>query len=109
MPISGLWPVNWRLVPSVTDAYCGLAKSRMGRTNCEWMTRDELDKIGAADELELASLPSDAAPQEPVTIWVVRHGGNLYVRSMKGRMGMWYQRIQMRHQGNIRAGGWRKT
>jgi hypothetical protein len=67
-------------------------------------TRDELDKIGAADELELAPR-SDAAPQEPVTIWVVRHGDNLYVRSMKGRRGLWYQRAQTRHQGNIRAGG----
>jgi hypothetical protein len=50
-------------------------------------TRDELDKIEAADELELASPRSDAALQEPVTIWVVRHGDDLYVRSMKGRKG----------------------
>src|SRR5262250_2012151 len=68
-------------------------------------TRDELDKIGSADELELASLQSDATLQDPVTVWVVRHGDNLYVRSMKGRKGQWYQRTKTRHEGNVRAGG----
>jgi hypothetical protein len=84
--------------------WIGQITHRKAQTVSAW-TRDELDKIGAADELELASLRSDAALQEPVTIWVVRHGDNLYVRSMKGRKGLWYQRTQMRHQGNIRAGG----
>ena len=68
-------------------------------------TRDELAKIGAAEELKLASRRSDATPQEPVTIWVVRHGDDLYVRSMKGSNGLWYRRTQKHHEGNIRAGG----
>ena len=37
-------------------------------------TSDELAKIGAAEELELASRRRDGAPRKPVTIWVVRHG-----------------------------------
>jgi hypothetical protein len=84
--------------------WSGQITYRKGQTVSAW-TRDELDKIGAADELELASLPSDATLQKVVTMWVVRHGDNLYVRSMKGRNGQWYQRTQTRHQGNIRAGG----
>jgi hypothetical protein len=68
-------------------------------------TREELDKIATADELELASLRPDATLHGPVTMWVVRHGDDLFVRSMNGRKGAWYRGTQTRHQGNIRAGG----
>jgi hypothetical protein len=40
-----------------------------------------------------------------VTIWVVRHGDDLYVRSFKGRDGAWFRGTQVRHEGHIRAGG----
>ncbi len=45
----------------------------------EW-TNDELDKIGRAEELELASLRRDGTLRNPVTIWVIRLGNDLYVR-----------------------------
>jgi hypothetical protein len=46
------------------------------------------------------------APSEnPVTIWVVRVGDDLYVRSWKGRTGAWFRAIQVRHEGHIKAGG----
>jgi hypothetical protein len=35
-------------------------------------TGDELDKIGTADELEIAPLRRDGTQRNPVTIWVVR-------------------------------------
>jgi len=44
-------------------------------------TRDELDKIGKADELHIMTLRRDGTPRKPVTIWVVRHGDDLFVRS----------------------------
>ncbi len=44
-------------------------------------TSDELTTIGAADELELASLRRDGTLRKPVTIWVVRYGDDLYVRA----------------------------
>ena len=47
-------------------------------------TPDELAKIGAAEELLIASLRRDGTLRNPVTIWVVRHGGDLYVRSVNG-------------------------
>ena len=65
----------------------------------------ELDKIGAADELQLASLRVDGALRKPVTIWVVRHDDNLYVRSVRGRTSKWFRGVTDRHQGHIRAGG----
>jgi hypothetical protein len=68
-------------------------------------TTTELNKIGAADELEIASRRSDGTLRDPVTIWVVRHGDDLYVRSVKGPTGAWFRRAQARHEGRIQAGG----
>ena len=68
-------------------------------------TSDELTTIGAADELELASLRGDGTLRKEVTIWVVRHGDDLYVRSVNGRSAAWFRGAQARHEGHIRAGG----
>jgi hypothetical protein len=68
-------------------------------------TSDELAKIGNAEELELASRRRDASLREPVTIWVVRHGDDLYVRSWRGPTGRWGRGAQQTHEGHIRAGG----
>jgi hypothetical protein len=40
-----------------------------------------------------------------VTIWVVRVGDDLYVRSWKGHKGSWFRASQVRHEGHIKAGG----
>ncbi len=68
-------------------------------------TNDELDKIAAARELQLASERHDGTLRRPVTIWVVRHGDDLYVRSWRGRTSSWFRGVQDRHEGHIRAGG----
>ena len=68
-------------------------------------TNDELDRIGGADELEIASLRRDGTLRNPVTIWVVRYGDDLYVRSVNGRGSSWFRGVQVRHEGHIRAGG----
>ena len=46
---------------------------------------DELKKIGTAEELLIASLRRDGTLRNAVTIWVVRVGDDLYVRSVNGR------------------------
>jgi hypothetical protein len=68
-------------------------------------TSDELDAIAAADELQLASARRDGTLRKPVTIWVVRHGDDLYVRSVNGRMSSWFRGAQVRHEAHIEAGG----
>jgi hypothetical protein len=68
-------------------------------------TSDELTKIGTAEELEIAPRRSDGTLRKPVTIWVVRLGDDLYVRSYRGRGGAWFRAAQVRHEGHIRAGG----
>ncbi|NRQ32185.1 DUF2255 family protein [Nonomuraea sp. NN258] len=67
-------------------------------------TSDELNRIEAADELRIT--PADGgAPGRPVTIWVVRRGDDLFVRSFKGRDGGWFRAAQASHEGHISAGG----
>ena len=68
-------------------------------------TNDELNKIGNAEELQIASLRSDGTLRKPVTIWVVRVGDDLYVRSVYGRSSAWFRGTQLRHEGRIWAGG----
>jgi hypothetical protein len=68
-------------------------------------TSDELTKIEAADELEIGSIRRDDRLRDLVTIWVVRLGDDLYVRSVNGRTGAWFRGTQVRHEGRIRAGG----
>jgi hypothetical protein len=68
-------------------------------------TSDELGKIGDAEELTLASVRSDGALRRPVTIWVVRDGDDIYVRSVNGRGSSWFRGAQARHEARVHAGG----
>ena len=70
----------------------------------EW-TSDELEKIGASAELRLAPRRRDGSLRTPVTIWVVRVGEDLYVRSWRGSAGGWYRAARNSHEGRISAGG----
>jgi len=68
-------------------------------------TSDELSKIDAAEELDLASVRRDGTLRNPVTMWVVRHGDDLYGRSVNGRESSWFRGAQTRHEAHIQAGG----
>jgi hypothetical protein len=70
----------------------------------EW-TNDERNKVGNADELEIASLRQDGTLRKSRTIWVVRVGDDLYVRSVNGRGSDWFRGVLTRHEGRIQAGG----
>src|SRR5690348_17186918 len=60
-----------------------------GKVMTVW-TRDELSRIGTEPELQIASPRGDGTLHKPVTIWVVPHGDDLYIRSYKGRDGKWF-------------------
>jgi hypothetical protein len=67
-------------------------------------TSDELNKISVTEELRIASLREDGTLRNPVTIWMVRVGDDIYVRSVNGRNSAWFRGVQARHEGHIRAG-----
>ena len=66
---------------------------------------EKLDKLGKAEEVQIASTRRDGTLRKPVTVWAVRHGDDLYVRSVKGRSGPWFRGTQETHEGQIRARG----
>jgi hypothetical protein len=68
-------------------------------------TDDELARIGGAEELQLASRRSDGTLRPYTTMWVVRTGNDLYVRSAYGSDNPWYVRARASGAGRIRAGG----
>jgi len=66
---------------------------------------DELDRIGKANEIEIAVRRRDGTLRKPVIIWVVRVGDQLYIRSYLGSNGAWYRALQTNHEGIIRVVG----
>src|SRR4051794_36739920 len=66
---------------------------------------DELQKLGDAEEVRLSSAGSDHKLGKPVTIWVARHGDDLYVRCVGGRTGRWFRGTQESHEGRVTAHG----
>ena len=70
----------------------------------DW-TSKELTQIGAEEEVRIASLRRDGTLREPVTVWIVRHGDDLHVRSVAGPAGHWFRGTQDKHEGRVQAGG----
>ncbi len=70
----------------------------------EW-TNDELNKIGTAEELQIAGLKADGTLRQPVIIWVVRVEDELYVRSVNGRSSSWFRGVTDQYGGRIWAEG----
>jgi len=68
-------------------------------------TEHELTRIGQAEELHLASTRPDGTLRTYVTMWVVRAGDDLYVRSAYGPDNPWYRRARASGTGRICAGG----
>lgn len=67
-------------------------------------TEDELVEVGNATELELASKRPDGTLRQYTTMWVVRVGQYLYVRSAYGPENPWFVRAKKSAQGRIRTG-----
>jgi hypothetical protein len=68
-------------------------------------TADDLDRVGRAEELRLASYRPDGTLRPAATIWVVRVGDDLVVRSAYGPGNGWFRRAQAAGRGRVEAGG----
>lgn len=68
-------------------------------------SEDELAKIGRETELQITSTRPDGSLRPYVTIWGVRAGDDLYIRSAHGSDNPWFLRAKSSGTGRIRAGG----
>jgi hypothetical protein len=66
---------------------------------------DRLDRFARADEVAVASRRPDRTLRGFVTIWAVRVGDAIYIRSAHGFDNPWFQRALHSGQGRIRAAG----
>ncbi len=58
-----------------------------------------LERLAAAEEVEIV-----AGKARPVVIWAVVVGADVYVRSVRGPAGRWYQRLVNEKEGALRLG-----
>lgn len=68
-------------------------------------TAAELETLGATDELQVSSHRSDGTLRPFVTIWLVRVGESVYVRSAHGPGNGWFRRAQASGTGHVRVAG----
>ena len=75
----------------------------MNTTNA-WSS-DDLDLFGRTGEVEVSSVRHDGSWSRSRTVWIVRVGNELYLRSVNGPDAAWYRSTRSRHQGRIEARG----
>ena len=68
-------------------------------------TPEELQRIGAARELQIASRRADGTLRGWVPIWVVSTGGQVYVRTWYRRETGWFGQVVASYRARIRVPG----
>jgi hypothetical protein len=68
-------------------------------------TAHELAGLDAHDEIGVASTRTDGSLRPFVTVWFVRVGDDLYVRSAHGPENGWFRRALASGEGRVRGGG----
>jgi hypothetical protein len=67
-------------------------------------SEDLLWKLAESDEIEIETRRDARSPLHRTTIWVVPITEGVYVRSVKGRKGRWYQEAVANPKVTIRVG-----
>ncbi|MGK5681483.1 DUF2255 family protein [Actinoplanes sp. URMC 104] len=68
-------------------------------------TTGELQRIAAAEELEIAARRADGTPRRPLPIWVVVVGDAVYVRTWHRRGTGWFGHVLATGRAGIRVPG----
>ena len=68
-------------------------------------TDTDLARFGDAQEVRIAGMRRDGSLRSPVIVWVVRIGDELYTRSVNGPDAASFRGAQLRHRGQLSAGG----
>jgi len=66
----------------------------------DW-TASELDTLDRIHEIRVAGRRDDGSLRKLVIVWHVVVDGSLYVRSVRGEEGKWYQGVSKRMEGSI--------
>ncbi|MGY4646962.1 DUF2255 family protein [Mycobacterium sp. URHB0021] len=67
-------------------------------------TKDQLDRLGEAQEVRVSGRRRDGSLRKPVIVWVVRAGDDLFTRSVNGADAAWFRGTRVRREGYISAG-----
>ena len=68
-------------------------------------TSDELSRLDSEDEIHVSSVRRDGTARNPVTMWMVTDGDQVYVRSVKGTEGTWYRHVRATDLAQVTARG----
>ena len=68
-------------------------------------TPDELERVGSADELQIAVKRADGTLRRWTPIWVVRVGEQVYVRTWYRRDSGWFGHVLHSHRARVRVPG----
>ena len=68
-------------------------------------TAEILDTIGDAVEIEIGTGRANGSARPWVPIWVVRVGGDVFVRSWTAERGGWYRAAREQGRARLRVGG----
>jgi hypothetical protein len=66
---------------------------------------EELERIGSAEELQIAAKRADGTLRREVPIWVVLTGGQVYVRTWYRRDSGWFGHVLESRRARIRVPG----
>ena len=69
-----------------------------------WST-SELQHLGDAVELQLATLRRDGSLRKAFRVWAVRVGDRVFVRAVRGRESPWFRAARSTHEGRVSAPG----
>lgn len=69
----------------------------------QW-SNEHLDAFGRAGEVDVAPRREDGALRRPTTIWLVRVGDELFIRSYRGPEGGWYRDAIRTGRGRVSVG-----
>jgi hypothetical protein len=70
----------------------------------QW-SNEQLDALGRAGEIDVAPRRDDGALGRPTTIWLVRVGDELFIRSYRGPDGGWYRAATRTGRGRVSVRG----
>jgi hypothetical protein len=68
-------------------------------------TPQDVATIGGAEEIRMTPVDADGTTRTATTIWVVRDGDGIYIRSYRGAAGAWYRAVRRSGRARIRAAG----